>query len=222
MITPHFRRDYQGEFVVLETKFVNGEKQQTREWIENPIINQHISGRAAVIGSNTDLDQFDYRALKRHRGGLLGKKRLQTYGAGAVWDEMPFDFVVTTDRLQIKQIITAEYDTSTVIYSNAKICIENPGHLYLVPYAPYVDQLALAVYLAAFDGHEEIFLLGYNQETPSLNPRLWIEHVNHVIRAYSTAKFYLVGVESNMPSLWRENRNVECITYRRFISFCDV
>jgi hypothetical protein len=222
MIQCRYRRDYAGEFVILETRYANGEKQQTREWIENPISNQHISNRAVVIGSNTDREQFDYRRLQRHRGGLLAKKRLQTYGSGTIWNEMPFDFFVSTDRAQIKQIIATEYDTSTVVYSNSKICIENPEHLYLVPYTPYVDQLALAIYLAAFDGHEEIFLLGYNQTTPTLNQHLWIEHVNHVMRAYTTTKFYLVGVKSNMPTLWRENRNVGCITYRRFVSYCDV
>ena len=221
MIQRRFRRDYAGEFIILETRFVAGEKQQTREWIDNPITNQHISKRAAVVGSDVDIDRFDYSILQRHRGSLHGKKKLQTYGTGETWQRMTFDFFVTADETQLSNITESNYDEQAVVYSTAKHCIRHPGHFYLVPYTPYLDQLALAVYLAAFDGHEEIFLLGYNQVTPAPG-RLWTEHVDHVIRAYNTTKFYLVGTESNMPKLWRQNRNVECMDYRRFVTYCDV
>ena len=73
-----YRTDYAGEFVILESKWAGGKKEETREWIPNPIENHHLSGRAAVIGSNIDKWQFDYTRLQRHRGGLLGSKKLQT------------------------------------------------------------------------------------------------------------------------------------------------
>ena len=46
-----YRTDYDGEFVIVSNTIKNGKKHQEREWIENPIENQHISGRAAVIGN---------------------------------------------------------------------------------------------------------------------------------------------------------------------------
>ena len=61
MIQANYRQDYAGEFVVLKTRVVNGKKEQTREWIENPIANQHISERAAIIGSTCDHEEFDHR-----------------------------------------------------------------------------------------------------------------------------------------------------------------
>ncbi len=45
-----YRKEYDGEFVIVENKISGGKKYQEREWIDNPIENQHISGRAAVIG----------------------------------------------------------------------------------------------------------------------------------------------------------------------------
>jgi hypothetical protein len=36
----------------------------SREWIPNPIENHHISGRAACIGSTTDIDAFDFTLYK--------------------------------------------------------------------------------------------------------------------------------------------------------------
>ena len=95
MIESRYRRDYSGEFVITEIRIADGRSQQTREWIPNVIENHHISGRAAVIGSRTDQERFKYQRLQRHRGGLLGKKRLQTYGTGDLWQDMAFDFFVT-------------------------------------------------------------------------------------------------------------------------------
>jgi len=221
MIPAQYRSEYPGEFVVLETRFVNGEKIQKKEWVENPIENHHLSGRAAVIGSTVDLERFDYHVLQWHRGGLLGKQRLQTYGSGDLWSDMKFDFFISTERKQLAQIIEKNYDEENIVYTNTRLCLENPGRFYLVPYMPYLDNKAIAIYLAAFDGHKEIFLIGYDQSTPS-NNRLWHEHVNQIFQAYRSTKFYLVGTEANMFPLWRKNSNVECMAYRKFISFCDV
>ena len=49
-----YRADYPGEFVVIESRWISGKKEEKREWIPNPIENQHISGRAACIGSTFD------------------------------------------------------------------------------------------------------------------------------------------------------------------------
>ena len=74
MIHARYRTDYEGEFVVLDTVFRGGKKIQRREYIENPIINQHISGRAVIIGAGPSARPDVVRLLARHRGGLLGKK----------------------------------------------------------------------------------------------------------------------------------------------------
>jgi hypothetical protein len=79
----------------------------------------------------------------------------------------------------------------------------------------------LAIYLAAFDGHNEIFLLGYNNETPA-DTLSWIADINAVFSTYRLTNFILVGTESNMPTSWRNNRNVSCMEYRDFVSYCDV
>jgi hypothetical protein len=75
-----YRRDYPGEFVITETKFSGGKKQISQAWIDNPIDNHHISGRAVTIGSDDDLEFFNHKILATHRGGLLGSLKLQTYG----------------------------------------------------------------------------------------------------------------------------------------------
>ena len=218
---PKYRTDYDGEFVITKSRWYESEKTQSREWVENPVDNQHISNRAAVIGSTLDESQFDFRRLVRHKGGLLGNQRLQTYGSGELWKEMQFNFLVATQVNDLNKISESGYYNDTVVFTDTKNCLQNPGKFYLTPYQPKLDQLALAVYIAAFDAHEEIFLLGYNNETPH-GLYSWKEHINEVFEAYQDTKFILVGVDSNMPDLWKNNTNVSCMDYRSFIYYCDI
>jgi hypothetical protein len=197
MIEARYRADYAGEFVILETRWTAGRKQQTREFIPNPIENHHISGRAACIGSSTDCDRFDFTILQQHRGGLLGSKKLQTYGTTSIADLMRLDFVVESKADALKNIVDTGYQENNIVYTTARNCINNPGLFYLLPYNPRLLDLAAIVYLAAFDGHKEVFLLGYNKDTPVDTPD-WHQQVNAVVNAYDGIKFYFVGESSNM------------------------
>lgn len=221
MLIKRHRSEYLGEFVLTETRFSQGTKNQNREWIPNPIQNQHISGRAAVIGSDADRARFDYTRLRKHRGGLLGTKRLQTYGSGDIWQNMILDFWISTQRQQVAAAASASYCDKTTAYSSTRSCFDNPGKFFVVPFQPVINDLAAAVYLAAFDGHQEIFLLGYNNDTPASDTN-WAHDVTRVIQTYHTAQFWLVGTAGNMPDQWRNCTNVDVMDYRRFVSYCDV
>jgi hypothetical protein len=221
-----FRADYPGEFVVVNTIWENGKRTEQREWIANPIENQHISGRAAVIGSRDSLSSpypwgINYQILQRHRGGLLGSLKLQTYGVGLIAEDMRLDFAVDIDSVQLQKLIESKYYEDNVVYTTARNCIQNPGDFYLIPQVPRLLMPALPVYLAAFDGHKEIFLLGYSKQMVFDNAR-WFDDVNDVFMAYAGAKFYLVGESTIMPDLWLENANVNTMTYQEFISYCDI
>jgi hypothetical protein len=221
MTLPCYRRDYSGEFLVTETRWAGGTKQQSREWIPNPIENHHISGRAAVIVSDVDRAIFDYARLQRHRGGLLGKKRLQTYATGRIWQDMILDFWVGKERSEIDSIIAQQYDERCTVYTTPRIVLTYPGRLYLIPMAPRMDSQSTALYLAAFDGHREIFLLGANLNAPWLTDHT-VADIGKVMAAYDTIQFILVGIESRMPAEWRQLRNVACQDYRTWISYCDI
>jgi len=216
------RADYEGEFVLTKTTISNSVKNQQREWVENPIANQHVSGRAAVLGSDTDMVQFDYKHLLTHRGGLLGSKRLQTYGCNKIWQLMPVQFYVSTNKDDLAEIQENKYHENNIVYTNTRLVLKNPQQFYIVPHSPYLSDLALAVYLAAFDAHQEIFLLGYNNDVDPKDGTNWIGDVSKVIKSYPQTKFWLVGTESNISATWKSLKNVECITYRRFISYCDI
>lgn len=219
MVT-RYRSDYPGEFVILESRWSGGRKHETREWIPNPIENQHISGRAACIGSSVDRHLFDYTRLSRHRGGLLGSKKLQTYGVGNIALEMRLDFAVETNQQVLNTLHQIEYHIENVVYTTARNCIAYPGDFYLIPHRSQVEDTVTAVYLAAFDGHKEIFLLGYHNETP-VGRNTWVSDLVTVFRSYPT-DFYLIGEATIMPEAWLDCANVRTMNYLDWISYCDV
>lgn len=221
MIQSRYRADYPGEFIILETKWSGGKKEQTREWIANPIENHHISGRAAVIGSGIDKYRFDYTKLQRHRGGLLSSKKLQTYGVGDIALEMRLDFTVETNASRLAILLENQYHENNIVYTTARNCINNPEKCYLIPLNPNLMDVALPIYLAAFDGHKEIFLLGYTKDHYIENAE-WVTHVNMIIESYPAVKFYFVGEKTNLFPEWVEHANVTTLTYRDFITYCDV
>lgn len=221
MITERYRKDYTGEFIITQSVWSGGKKRQKREWVPNPIENQHISGRAVCIASGVDLQQFDFSRLQNHRGGLLGSKKLQTYGTGDIAKHMRLDFTVETDDTVLQDLIDNHYYQDNVVYTTPRNCLKHPGVFYLVPYNPVIVKQALALYLAAFDQHQEVFLLGYTNQYEAGNSS-WATHVQKVMEAYQSTKFYLVGHKHHIVDSWKGIPNVEIFSYRDFITYCDV
>ena len=221
MIQERYRADYEGEFVITESRWSGGKKTQNREWVANPIDNQHISGRAACIGSTIDRATFDYARLQRHKGGLLSSKKLQTYGTGTIAKEMRLNFAVEIDKKIINELVESDYIANNIVYGSTRTCLMHPGEFYLIPYNTLMAIEALVLWLAAFDGHKEIYALGYNNDTVGTQSE-WLAHVNGVLLTYPSIRFTFIGEESNIPTLWRKNANVACLNYRSFLSYCDI
>jgi hypothetical protein len=222
MITARYRSDYAGEFIITQSIWSGGKKQQTREWVANPIENQHISGRAVCIGTNVDQQYFDYTRLQRHRGGLLGSKKLQTYGIGQIATKMKLDFTVETQSDGLQELINHNVPTENIVYTTPKHCIQYPGMFYFVPYNPVLIKEALLIYLAAFDGHQEVFLLGYTNQA-TVGSTAFEHQVSTVIQNYASTKFYVVAEhQHHIPTAWLEHANAQAFDYRQFVSYCDV
>ena len=50
----------------------------------------------------------------------------------------------------------------------------------------------------------------------------WIKQIETVMNAYPGVIFYMVGEKTIMPDIWMEASNGRNLTYREFISYCDV
>jgi hypothetical protein len=225
-----YRKEYDGEFVIVEHKISGGKKYQEREWIDNPIDNQHISGRAAVIGNGPSRYNTKFNGklnletkIEQHAGWHLGRKRLQSYGSEGCWREMQCDFYVEFDKEKLAELKQDNYQERVSVYSHARNCIDEPGEYYLVPYGIRGKTVAVATWLACFDGHKEVFLLGVDALDKKDNPdEKIIKGMNAVFLDYPSVKFYYVSDSANGHTIWRRNTNFEQLTYAEFISYCDI
>jgi len=223
MIEELYRSDYEGEFVVTGVTISNGKKEQQREWVENPIQNLHDSNRATCLANGPSIDGFPVYHLEAHRGGLLGSISMQTYGVNDIYNYVNCDFLITLDKILLEDIIEKKYDEDNVVYSNTRNCLDYQGHFYLIPQNTRTSPHATAVWLACFDGHEEVFLFGYDQYDRNGNhyPKL-VDSVCDVMKAYPTVKFYHVTSVGVMPEKWKYLSNVESMNTQQYISYCDI
>lgn len=221
MITQRYRKDYAGEFIILNTSWSGGKKRTQREWMPNPIENHHISGRAACIASTVDQSEFDFTILQNHKGGLLGSLKLQTYGVGEIAKTMRLDFAVEKDDATLHQLFDLDYYKNNTIYTTPKQCLKHPGVFYVVPYNPPMVREVLLAYIAAFDGHKEVYLLGYH-EGANIGQTDWIAQMGKVIATYSSTHFYHVAYGPQTPNEWKNYSNFSQLTHREFIHHADV
>lgn len=221
MIVERYRKDYTGEFIILNTAWSGGKKRTRREWMPNPIENHHISGRAACIASSVDQNEFDFTMLQKHKGGLLGSKKLQTYGVGSIANIMRLDFAVEKDDDVLNDLFVAGYYKDNIIYTTPKQCIKHPGMFYVVPYNPPMAKEVALAYIAAFDGHKEVFLLGYH-EGSNIGQSNWVGQMSKVIETYPSTHFYHVSYKPQTPDEWKNYSNFTQLTHREFIHYADV
>jgi hypothetical protein len=222
MIPERYRSDYDGEFVIVNTIFKNGKKEQEREWVDSPIENKHL-GRATCIAKGPSTQRFKFNALENHQGGLLGSKSMQIYGVDDVFKELKCNFLVSTNQYILDEIKEKNYQEDTIVYTTPRLCIANAGEFYLIPHGFKSTTHAIALWLACFDEHKEIFLFGYDEVDNNGNEQLkLIQSVNEVIKAYPDVQYYFVHNNTNMPDLFKYHLNMKSMTIQEYVSYADV
>lgn len=213
-----YRSDYPGEFVITHTTFKNGKKEQTREWIDNPIDVSSHSKRACCIAPYFNERKLPLKRLENHRGGLLGRDRMQLYSADDLWKQIKCDFQVIMDQQLLDEVKEAKYQEESVVYTSAARCLANPSEFYLIPLGAYYPPIVSTVWLACFDGHQDIYLYGYNRL--QLPEKLMLQ-IRDIMRTYNDVQFHHV-TDDYSPDAWLRCINFESISVRDFISLCDI
>jgi hypothetical protein len=161
-LSKKYRRGYTGEDIIVERKHEGRVWHDITETVPNQITNNQISNRAVVIGNGTSRLDFNLQHLKTP-SGLLGAKTVQTYGCNALYRDFAPDFLVATGNNGIiDEIANSSYTNDNIVYTNNLHLLEHPNKFYLIPYDPYADAGTTAAYIAAFDGHKRIYLLGFD------------------------------------------------------------
>ena len=214
----HYRSEYPGEFVITNTVFKNGRKEQEREWIENPIQNTSTSERACCISPGAITARIPLVRIEKHQGGVLGRDRMQLYGVEEIWDHITTDFLTVLNQERLDEIMDSGYQVDRVVYTTARLCTNNPGEFYLIPHGVAMVPPATALWLACFDGHKDIYMYGYNQSSDETKT---IAAIKSVMQTYSDVNFHHV-TECGSHDSWRRCINFEMISEREFISQCDI
>lgn len=158
-----YRANYAGENIVTQLKLAAGEWTPETEFLPNRVINTHTTTQAVCIGNGESRKEFDLTFIGAHRGGLLAADKLQSYGCNALYRDFTPDFLIAVGDTIIQEIATSDYCADNIVYTNAASVLQYPGKFYLIPQNISIDAGAIAAYMACFDGHKKVFLLGYDQ-----------------------------------------------------------
>lgn len=233
MITAHYRTAYHGEDVVLERKIENRTWSTLCDHVPNQISNEPTVP-AIIIGNGPSRALFNLQHLT--------KGNVQTYGCNALYRDFAPDFLVTTKTIA-SEIAISEYSQKHIVYADLATLINHPENFYLIPHNPSVDAGTTAAYIAAFDGHTKIYLLGFDgQDTPGFNYNVycdtkgynskhaevtdekWVENRRDLFFAYPDVDF--VWVTSNgkytVPERLKHCHNMRQISHRGMVLECDL
>jgi len=220
-IEQKFRATYTGEEVTTQMTVQGTQQQYEREWVPNNVFNNHLTTQAVVLGGGEMRKNFDMNLIKNHRGGLMGASKLQTYGCNDVYKDIECDFLVVVGRENAAEIARGSYCNNHIVYSNAGNVLDYPGKFYLIPQDPSWNSGAIAAYLAAFDGHDKIFLLGCEMDNE--HP-FWAHAMKLVFDTYPDVDFVLVGQTdaAYVPNEWKNSLNLRVISVRDFVVEADI
>lgn len=243
-LTRRFRQFYRGEDIVVERNYTGGIWHDTTENVPNAVINNQISNQAVVLGNGPSRLDFNLNLIANHRGGLYGARRLQTYGCNALYRDFTPDFLVAVgNRGVIQEIAESSYTDDNIVYTNSIHMLEYPNKFYLIPHDPYADAGTTAAYIAAFDGHKNIYLLGFDtQDTPGHNYNVyagssnydaqtdtvsdlrWRMNFRNLAMTYTDVDFAIVHEKNNypLPDAWKDLVNVRAISHNTFALETDL
>ena len=239
-----YRTDYTGEDIIVERRQEGHTWHNVTETVPNAITNNQISGRAVVIGNGPNRLTFDLNLLKNPQG-LLGSKTVQTYGCNALYRDFAPDFLVASgDNGIISEIAASGFVNNNIVYTNNLHLLEHPGKFYLIPYDPYADAGTAAAYIAAFDGHTKIYLLGFDGHAPDehnynvyadtngydakwnfeIDHNKWVQNRKQLFDVYDDVDFVWVTPfgRNLIPEDLKWCGNYRQISFRDFVLECDL
>jgi len=236
-----YRTDYEGEFVVDGFVLHQGKRTENRIFVPNTLVNNAHTKNAVIIGNGTSRKSLNVKKVEQHAGGHLGKRRLQSYGCNALYRDMSPDFLVCINPFLINEIVKSGYADKHIVMSNASNVKTHPGVLHLFPYGHTWCAGALATWLACFDGHQKIYLLGFDNQNEHSNNNVyagtahyatadtparsqkWEGQMKRIFDAYDDVDFaWVAGGISRFPEEWNYCLNLRQITIHDFVLEADL
>lgn len=222
-----YRANYAGENVITKLHMTDGEWIPELEFVPNQVTNTFTTRQALIFGDGESHKEFDLRFIRDHKGGEFGTNRLQTYGVDNTYEYYTPDFLVADDDLTVDQLANSDYTDEHIVYANAMYILRYPGKFYLIPQSLGLDPNALATYMACFDGHKKIFLMGFDEYTHSkLNShnQFYVNSLKAVMDTYQDVDFVRVQKYNTHSTneLLQGTSNFRQISFREFVIEADI
>ena len=190
-----YRSSYAGEQVVVNLTLENNEWTPDTEYVPNSVFNTHTTSQAVVFGNGDTRKEFNLDHITNHKGGLFGVDKLQTYGCNSFYKEFTPDFLVAVGDSIVDEIAASNYPNDNIVYVPGEAVIKYPSKFYLIPQNVSYDAGAIAAYMACFDGHKKVYLMGYDSYTVNdehNTSAFWLNTLLSVINTYNDVDFVRV------------------------------
>lgn len=220
----YYRSTYPGENVVTTLSLTNQEWAPETEFIPNSVFNTFTTTQALAIGNGESRNGFDLRHIASHKAGFGGANRLQTYGCNNLYKNFTPDFLVAVGSEVVDELAETSYVDSNIVYVNSQHIQSHPGKFYLIPQNVPYDAGSLAVYMACFDGHKKIYMLGYDSHEDNVYGTFWTKSMMIVMSTYSDVEFIRVMPTASwaIPAGFSGLINFRQIGFRDFVLEADI
>jgi len=238
-----YRANYGGERITTEAAVNQNEWSYKTEWVPTAVANNHISKIATVIGNGLTRKNFPVGLLIKHLSGRLGAKSMQTYGCNAFYRDFEPTFLVAVGNEICHEIAHSGYCDRHIVYANSDKILKYPNKFYLIPQDFVSNAGTIAAYLACFDGHEKIYLLGFDNSSGeyynnnvyagtrgyapadhNYSDDYWIMAMEKIMSLYNEVEFVRVTSTPNYacPSSWRRLSNFRQIHFQSYVIEADI
>mgnify|MGYP003351345998 CR=1 FL=1 len=190
---------------------------------------------AFVIGNGISRQSISLPLVQRY-----GK----TYGCNALYRDFAPDFLVAVGDTIVEEIANSDYPTDKIVYAHAEELLAYPGKFYLIPQNLKYNAGTIAAYIAAFDGHKKVFLLGFDSHYGDAEPvnnvyrdtngyapsgtltsgEFADRALAHVVSVYNDVDFVRVASVASMAIHSELNAlpNFRQVDYRQFVAEADI
>ena len=238
-----YRSTHTGEEAVTELVYRNSKWTGETTKIEFTESGNPSYGRCAVVfGNGISRQKFDTNLLINRPLNSIPSKVLRTYGCNAIYRDFLPDFLVVTGNDMMSEIANSSVTFRTNVFASRHLKRRVVGNqVHNVPQDPPFNAGAVAAYLAAFDEHKKVFLLGFDgiddpaasynlyEGTPGYAAQIyseeyWVRSMLEVFTAYPDVDFVRVMPEASyrIPEAWKYASNFRQINYNQFVLEADL
>ncbi len=248
-----FRSTYVGEEIRSTGLYINSEWVYQKEFLAKPFEITTSNNSAIVVGNGISRNGFDLSLIMPWRevtpwgertnwNPSKRDKKFNTYGCNAIHRHYNPEFLIVTGNEIINEVVNDDYCDANVVYASKFHLMANPGKFLYIPQDPQWNAGALAAYMAAFDGFNKIFMLGfdgidsnntynvyagtngYPSANTTMNEDYWVKSLLDVMQTYPDTEFIRVAPSAKFrtPELWKYCLNFRTIDFRRFALEADL